>query len=249
LLSSLSFADTQKEITDTATEAENCIDLLLPKPDSLFNESDFSSDNAHSPSLSQSIVSSGESQRKTDHQSNTVDSSIGHSVFTENSSEADLKKRISTDSNSDASNLLDVLGKHTTEVSGKRSVSSDDKKVSAESVNASIKIGDSSGDANTNNSKNSTAAKSKSNDNSDDDDEFEDMDDDELEERSMVQAHGLGSRKYNLQIEIDPDKVKLKETDDNKDLYRSLKDAGALVTVRHLPQVVKWLEVRRCHYC
>nr|KAG5686398.1 hypothetical protein BaRGS_023698 [Batillaria attramentaria] len=81
---------------------------------------------------------------------------------------------------------------------------------------------------------------------SDSDGSFEDVLDEDGgadDERRMVQAHGLGSRKYQLQIEIETGGVSLKETDDNRDLYRSLKDASCLVSMRYLPQVVKWLEV------
>ena len=73
--------------------------------------------------------------------------------------------------------------------------------------------------------------------------DFEAVDSDEAEERGMVQMHGLVSRNYNLQIEIDPDEVRLMETEDNRDLFRTLKDCSRLVSMRHLPQVIKWLEV------
>ena len=76
-----------------------------------------------------------------------------------------------------------------------------------------------------------------------DEDDFEAVDSDEAEERGMVQTHGLGSRKYNLQIEIDRDEVRLMETEDNRDLFRTLKDCSCLISMRHLPQVIKWLEV------
>ncbi|KAK7496307.1 hypothetical protein BaRGS_00012472, partial [Batillaria attramentaria] len=250
----------KSDMENTAMEAENCIDLLLPRPESfLFSESDFSTPSMEqSAQISTKIPASdaGSSQREL----------LDCSASKEN---CDSKERLAESAETCAS-LPEQGGdksesfsegqneRQCTACSHQQNLSSDT--VCKCSTVSALDAGPSGESGRSNPRKipvtlgeteaNSVTPQDKEmmdvQEDSDSDGSFEDVLDEDGgadDERRMVQAHGLGSRKYQLQIEIETGGVSLKETDDNRDLYRSLKDASCLVSMRYLPQVVKWLEV------
>ncbi|XP_048243016.1 UV-stimulated scaffold protein A-like [Haliotis rufescens] len=73
----------------------------------------------------------------------------------------------------------------------------------------------------------------------DDEDDFEDVPDAE----GFVQAHGLGSRQYNISIDMQAVEAFVQETDDNKDIFNTLKDAICLIAIKYIPLVGRWLEI------
>jgi hypothetical protein len=58
-----------------------------------------------------------------------------------------------------------------------------------------------------------------------------------------VQAHGLGSRTYNLSIQVPVSGVSVRETGDNQAILKTLQDQYRLITGKYLPSVVRWLQV------
>ena len=59
----------------------------------------------------------------------------------------------------------------------------------------------------------------------------------------LVRGHGLGSKKYNLTLDLSLDSVQLRETPDNTDVLHTLKDIVQLVNIKFLPLLQKWLEI------
>ena len=229
-------SELQKEITDTATEAENCIDLLLPKPDFLFTESDFAEgcdvqDNTHHtpPSRRAFELSSQHSSHCSAAGPETKDSCSNGSRSAEQGDASPVAEK-GCETNTNAKTTLskpnDLLAT---------------KENDGDSTGESL-LDSTQGPAQ-DPSQSNKDRESQMEEEEEEEDDFEAVDSDEAEERGMVQTHGLGSRNYNLQIEIDPDEVRLMETEDNRDLFRTLKDCSRLVSMRHLPQVIKWLEV------
>ena len=80
----------------------------------------------------------------------------------------------------------------------------------------------------------------------DDDDDNDDEDDDDFQEvgahAELRQAYGLGSRDYQISVTISGDD-RLKETEDNEDIIRSLKDQYRLVRNKYLGVIKKWIKV------
>ncbi|CAH1259190.1 UVSSA [Branchiostoma lanceolatum] len=71
-------------------------------------------------------------------------------------------------------------------------------------------------------------------------DSEEDSDDDE---EDVVRHHGLGSHKYNISIEFNPDDSGIREDRDNADIMDTLRDMNKLIVGRFQPAVGRWLEV------
>ena len=224
-------SELQKEITDAATEAENCIDLLLPTSDLLFTQSDFVEQDDQKGGRNKGIAASSASESSELH---IASSSAAGDCVRNCSERTDVTKQCDSEQSRESEIVLDKrsdLGSSGVTTDSAEAGSSRDmeKTEAAHNPESDCKPDD-----------------EKDSDNDSDDDEFEDIDADEAEELGMVQTHGLGSRKYNLEIEIGTTEVHLTETDDNRDLYHSLKDSNSLVSLRYLPQVVKWLEVCFC---
>ena len=59
----------------------------------------------------------------------------------------------------------------------------------------------------------------------------------------MVRDHGLMSQLYRLQVELNPQDLELRETEDNSDILLALRDLARQVTSKFMPQVHRWLEV------
>ncbi|KAL8616586.1 hypothetical protein ACOMHN_036618 [Nucella lapillus] len=231
-------SELQKEITDTATEAENCIELLLPKPDQLFSASDFEQSGnpaswgstnhthtSHEPS-------SSSSQRRTDVSESVCDSAVRNKDQSASKENAAHKLSANTDA--------------PTPNSATNPPSSDCDRPVCETDEQDLvpeKTESSPNAATVHPSPNGDSQSDENDDDDDDDDDLEDIDEDEAEEIGMVQTHGLGSRKYNLEIEIGTDAVQLRETEDTRDLAHSLRDSSCLISLRFLPSVLRWLEV------
>ncbi|XP_053560214.1 UV-stimulated scaffold protein A [Bombina bombina] len=67
-------------------------------------------------------------------------------------------------------------------------------------------------------------------------------DDFEAVEEPFIRDHGLGSRKYNLSLEISTD-FKLDENENNTDIVNNLLDAHKLVKNKYWPTVQSWIQV------
>ncbi|XP_070183848.1 UV-stimulated scaffold protein A-like isoform X2 [Littorina saxatilis] len=231
-------AELQKEITDTATEAESCIGLLLPKPDSLFADSDFASgadttDNSVNTGSKSQTSSPTSSQQKTCSSTTVSDSQNS----CENGSNTTEQRSVTNSSDESSKNITPTNPLDSVDLSlkdGKRNGSAEADSIKVEQDSVPV-ISQTNSD--------SISDQDEDDDNDSDEDNFEAVDLDEAEERGLVRTHGLGNRNYNLQIEIETEGVRMNETEDNKDLFHSLKDSSCLITMRHLPQVVKWLEV------
>ncbi|KAI8483040.1 hypothetical protein Bbelb_391960 [Branchiostoma belcheri] len=74
-------------------------------------------------------------------------------------------------------------------------------------------------------------------------DSDEESDDDVEVEEDVVRHHGLGSHKYNISIEFNPDDSGIREDTDNADIMDTLRDMNKLIVGRFLPAVGRWLEV------
>ncbi|KAM4708749.1 UV-stimulated scaffold protein A [Discoglossus pictus] len=80
------------------------------------------------------------------------------------------------------------------------------------------------------------AENAKDSDSDESDDDFEPV------EESFLRDHGLGSRKYNLSLEISTD-LKVNENDNNTDIVNNLMDAHKLVKNKYWPAVQSWIQV------
>ena len=62
-------------------------------------------------------------------------------------------------------------------------------------------------------------------------------------EEQLLSNHGLGTRSYQLNIEIDVGGPQIRETDDNSIVLKTLKEMHKEMTHKHLPMINKWLSV------
>ncbi|XP_076436358.1 UV-stimulated scaffold protein A-like [Babylonia areolata] len=233
------FSELKKEITDTATEAENCIELLLPKPDLLFTELDFG--------IGDRVGSSGATNHV--HSEPQASASLSHHRPHASASTSDLPgcdRDMSKSTFRDGpSNSIDTPST-SSETSSASKTNSDKPLHGASQLNQDFEKRDPSQNTapvHPGPNDDSQSDESDNDDDDSDDEDFEAVDGEEAEELGMVRTHGLGSRGYNLQLEIGASEVHLTETEDNRDLFGSLKDSSCLVSMRYLPQVVRWLEV------
>ncbi|XP_006874192.1 PREDICTED: UV-stimulated scaffold protein A [Chrysochloris asiatica] len=73
------------------------------------------------------------------------------------------------------------------------------------------------------------------------DDGSGDLSDEEQDE--FVRSHGLGSHKYMLGLELHPGDVVLQETEDNRAVVHSARDALKLIRNKFLPSVCSWVQL------
>ena len=67
---------------------------------------------------------------------------------------------------------------------------------------------------------------------------------DTVSEADVVRDHGLMSQLYRMQVEISPEDLAVRETDDNTDILLALREFARQVARKFIPQVQRWLEVR-----
>lgn len=80
---------------------------------------------------------------------------------------------------------------------------------------------------------------------SDVDSEGEYGSDEEIEDAQLIHQHGLGSRNYNISIEIPKESagVSVEENEDTADILKMLKDQYQLINKKYLPSLQKWLNI------
>lgn len=242
-------SEQKKDIEDAAMEAENCLEFLVPKPDSLlFCKSDFnvpdkgSANQEMPPDLAAPSVSlQHNGQHHQECEQNTGErSKRSFSNIDEN--QISFPAARSTDGVS-----VEERDSETTDDNATGAYQSNKEKSSFNLLpealgNAQHCQSRAQFEFDISGTRYFQVSENKNIENDDNESvDFENIE--EENENRIVQAHGLGSRKYNLEIEIGTDKVSLVETEDNQDLFQSLKDAACLITMRYLPQIVKWLEV------
>ena len=59
----------------------------------------------------------------------------------------------------------------------------------------------------------------------------------------LLSNHGLGTRSYQLRIEVDTRGPQIKETDDNSIVLKTIQEMHKEMTHKHLPMINKWLSV------
>ena len=59
----------------------------------------------------------------------------------------------------------------------------------------------------------------------------------------LLSNHGLGTRSYQLSIEVDARGPQIKETDDNSIVLKTIQEMHKEMTHKHLPMINKWLSV------
>ena len=201
-------------------EIENCIQLLLPHPDTFFI--------AQSATPEQSSLSS---------HSHVIKRPVSPS-------EAPLQiygKCQVCGTASDKNNLCSCIENFETVRE-----SSNTNNTNVSNTDSSETIQGCSQQANPDNSDTSNALGSiqpkKWEEESDDsDDDFDDLD----ENVAFTQAYGLGSRNYQISVTVGGKYNRVEETDDNKDIIQTLKDQYRLAK-KYLISVKSWLQVS--HY-
>ncbi|ESO96797.1 hypothetical protein LOTGIDRAFT_159535 [Lottia gigantea] len=170
--------DMVPEIETCITEIENCLNLLVPKPDDFF------------------ILNEGDTDN---------DDYINHSALQLNSSVIETE-RMCTNNSEDPS--------------GSKNSETND------------------------NMPNESQVEDQSGENSDaDSDNDSDMEPNLNDQTAFVSDFGLGTRKYNLDIKISSDNFVIQETEDNKDIFRTLHDSVQLARKKYLLKFTKWLEI------
>lgn len=90
-------------------------------------------------------------------------------------------------------------------------------------------------------------------DSSDSESSCEDYDDEKVKEESHylrsldnVRQHGVGSHSFNLNVELTDSVIQIDETPDNQDIINALRDSVQLAENKFLPCLQKFLDVSHC---
>ncbi|CAI9732683.1 Hypothetical predicted protein [Octopus vulgaris] len=249
-----------KEIEETfphlescLTQSENCYQLLI-QTDEFFKDDDDNNNNVgdHNKNTEKKKNDITSKEKDSDTDISLSCNSLPNTIASDHSTNCDDSNHSSsqkTDGNT-ASSSLSETGKGSKETSENKS-----KKDKNEKEN-DVKDEDVSGndgnecDDNVNNDcggGDSREREEREEENKEDDDEYDDDDDDDEKDdkgassSDLIRSHGLGSMNYCLTINV-PNKMLIKETEDNKDILITLKDMYNLISHQYLPNVKRWLK-------
>lgn len=217
------FAELKSDIESTAFETETCVELLVPRPHSfMFTDADFS--------ITAKSASSTVSERKA-----SMDELLSSDVsLLMSSGNAPAGKVVVPEACSSSLPSIDLLPAE----------SHNCLKITQQVKDSCIPVLENGCHCDPLD-KNISCTDSQTKDTEGNQSDSEECDEnfEDVHDGVMVQAHGLGNRKYQLEIEIGTDSLKLVASEDNKDLYQTLKDSSRLISTRYLPQIGRWLEV------
>lgn len=229
-------AETRAEIESCLTQIDNCLQLLLPDPDS-FNIFGLDSPDPAmvSKPFSYSSMLSNSAQRTS---TSTVDSST--------SDNADKVKNLTqVDSNSlNVQSDLKSVSKANIQTQGQAAETCTE--TSTENVTGAKQFQvPQQNDSNKQVSIPGGESEDDSSENFGEVSSSSDEEDEGGEERSnFLREYGLGSQKYSLDITVNVDNIGVQENDDNRDIIRTVLDLNTLVKNKFTPLVQRWMEVR-----
>ncbi|XP_052828566.1 UV-stimulated scaffold protein A [Octopus bimaculoides] len=244
-----------KEIEETfphlescLTQSENCYQLLI-QTDEFFKDDDDDNNN------NVDDHNKNTEKRKTDIRSKEKDSdtdislscnSSPNTIASDHDTNCDDSNHSSsqkTDGNT-ASSSLSETGKGSNETSENKSEKDNNEKENDDKDEDVSGNDGNEGDDNVDNDcggGDSSEKEEREEENKDDDDDGDEKDDEGASSSDLIRSHGLGSMNYCLTIDV-PNKMLIKETEDNKDILITLRDMHNLISHQYLPNVKRWLK-------
>ena len=247
------FSETTPEIESTVTEIEECLQLLLPRPESFFVSDSESVGFNNKPSTSvdrgthgmqtsvlftqqenletNSTPVSGYANKKmiTNNVSDSENSNLGHNLSAVDSTSNQNSSAEGEITENGSSLMCDITNEFTQSDSDCQLIQTDGARQNSDSVRLE-----------TNSFERCSGSATETKGDNSKEQEVEEMSD---VEDSFVQEHGLFSRNYNISINVGPINPQIRETEENSDIFTTLRDSAHLVKNKYIPLVIEWLEV------
>jgi len=245
-------AEMNGDIETSLTEIQNCFQLLLPHPDDFFIKS--STDNISTDlKTTQNSISIDDDNRTgqlptSKSISNNINTCHTHHMSLIDNIVNDKSNRNLHSEHLSTGNVINLSNNSGTSVSfneiqGCSILEQTETDTESSSIDltqiVNFNSGNREGSVSTGNRDNNEAK-------TDDDDDIDD-DSSFVSDEEFVHQHGLGTRNYNLSIEVTPGQVSLQENPDNQVILNTLKDQYRLITIKYQPTVAQWLQV--CFLC